>query len=65
MPSSPSAAAGEGRGLSPGKCAEVGEGTTSLRRLFAGELLKLDVFQGNAEVPGRFWFGSSSDGVVG
>jgi hypothetical protein len=53
MPSSPSGAAGEGKDLSLGKWADVGDGTTSLRRLFAWVPLKLEVFQGKADVPGR------------
>jgi hypothetical protein len=53
MPSSLSGAAGEGKGFSLGKWADVGDGKTSFRRLFACALLKLEVFQGKAEVPGR------------
>jgi hypothetical protein len=65
MPLSASTVVGEGRGLSPGAKAEVGEGTTSLSRLPDGLDEKLFVFQENAEVLGRDCCGSSNDGVVG
>lgn len=55
---------GEGRGLSPGANAEVGEGRTSRRRLPDGLDEKLFVFQANEDVPGREW-GKSNDGVEG
>lgn len=64
MPSSPSSVVGEGRGLSPGGYAEVGDGATSFKRLFE-LVVKLGVFQGNAEVLGRACCGNSNDGVVG
>ena len=65
MPSSVSTVVGDGKGLSPGAKAEVGEGKTSFKRLPVCEDVKLFVFQGNADVLGRDCCGSSMEGVVG